>query len=221
MRPAAAFALLILLAFGTLLFTNRFYHSNPTPMDNPDPPPNIKAPESSQGATKTFDEVKKDAVQATLEVEGRGTMKLELYPEAAPKTVAHIVSLCKKDFYKGILFHRVMSGFVAQAGDPESKKYQPSDLQGLDEKAIGEKYHLGGGGSGSSVPLEKGLPHSEFSIGLARSNAEDSGDSQFYINLNNNNNLDAAYCVFGRITSGQDVATAIQAGDRITRFSVP
>lgn len=220
MRPAAGFALLILLAFGTLLFTSRFYRSDRPSYEEP-PPPNVQAPPSPGGMTKTFDEVKDSAIKATLEVEGRGTMQIELYPKAAPKTVEQIVKLCKENFYEGVLFHRVVSGFVAQAGDPGSKKLTPADLKGMDENQVAEKYQLGSGGTGAQIPLEVGLPHDQFSIGMARSNDPNSGDCQFYINLNANHTLDANYCVFGRIVSGQEIAPDIQIGDKIKRFSVP
>jgi cyclophilin family peptidyl-prolyl cis-trans isomerase len=148
-------------------------------------------------------------------------MTLELYPKAAPKTVAHFIELAKKGFYEGILFHRVEEGFVAQAGDPTSKKYQPSDLAGMTSEQVTEKYQLGGAGSGENVPLEAKLPHLANSIGLARADPPDSGDSQFYINLKDNAPLDSEYCVFGRIVSGADVAPKIKIGDRIKRLSVP
>ena len=219
MRPAVGFALLILLAFGTLLFTSRFYKSSRLPYE--DPPPNIQAPPTQGGMTKTFEEVANGAIKATVEVEGRGTMQIELYPKAAPKTVEQIVKLCKKNFYEGILFHRVVSGFVAQAGDPGSKKHKTSELKGLTSDDVSAKFQLGSGGTGAQIPLEVGLPHSQFSLGMARSEAEDSGDCQFYINLNANNSLDAKYCVFGRIVSGQEIATEIAIGDKIKRFSIP
>lgn len=219
MRPAVGFALLILLAFGILLITSPFSKTSRLP--NEEPPPNVQAPPSPGGMTKTFDQVQEGAIKATLEVEGRGTMQIELYPKAAPKTVEQIVKLCKQNFYEGILFHRVMSGFVAQAGDPDSKKHKTSELKGLTSEDVSAKFHLGEGGTGAQIPLEVGLPHEQFSLGMARSKERNSGDSQFYINLNANNSLDADYCVFGRIVSGQEIATEIAIGDKIKRFSVP
>lgn len=220
MRPAVGFALLILLAFGTLLFTNQFSHTSRLPYEEPEtPPPNVKAPPSPGGNTKTFDQVQEGKIKATLE--GRGTMQIELYPKAAPKTVEQIVKLCKQNFYEGILFHRVVSGFVAQAGDPGSKKINPADIKGLTSEDVSAKFQLGSGGTGAQIPLEIGLPHEQFSLGMARSNDPNSGDCQFYINLNANNNLDSGYCVFGRIVSGQEIATDIAIGDKIKRFSVP
>jgi cyclophilin family peptidyl-prolyl cis-trans isomerase len=219
MRPVIGFTLLILIAAGVLLLTSPAHKSVPPAFEDTSSPQNT-APQT-KGATKTFEEVTEGAIKATLEIEGRGTMQVELYPKAAPKTVEQIVKLCKQNFYKDILFHRVVSGFVAQAGDPGSKKHKPSELKGLSSDEVGAKFQLGSGGTGASVPLETGLPHAQFSLGMARSSDPNSGDCQFYINLNANHNLDAEYCVFGRIVSGEEIAATIEIGDKITRFSVP
>lgn len=153
-------------------------------------------------------------------IEKRGTLTIELQPKAAPKTVAHFLKLVDKKFYDGILFHRVVPGFVAQAGDPGSKKYKPSDLSALSPEEIGEKYQLGGGGSGGNVPLEAKLPHDRGTLGLARSSDPDSGDSQFFFNLVPNHSLDSGYCVFGKIVKGENVMDKIQNGDRIKSVRV-
>ncbi len=172
------------------------------------PPAQVAA---APGSEKSFDAVKDGAIKATLVVDGRGTIVVELYPKAAPKTVAHITELIKSHFYDGIKFHRVVPGFVVQAGDPKSKNMDPSQFT-----ASG----IGSNGSGTTVPLEAKLPHLKNSIGLARSQAEDSGDSQFYFNLNTNAALDGQYCVFGKIVSGEDVPEKIQIGDKITSFTL-
>lgn len=153
-------------------------------------------------------------------IEKRGTVSIELLPKSAPKTVAHFLKLTEKKFYDGILFHRVVPGFVAQAGDPASKKYKPSDLNGLSSEEIGNKFQLGSGGSGANVPLEAKTPHDRGTLGLARSQAPDSGDSQFFLNLVPNHSLDGNYCVFGKVTKGLDVMDKIQNGDRITSIRV-
>lgn len=176
------------------------------------PTPVTAAPVSSADAAKAFDAAKEGAIKATLVIEGRGTMEMELYPKAAPKTVAHIVDLCKKDFYTGIKVHRVEPGFVIQAGDPESKDVTPDQF---------EAAHIGTHGSGAEVPLEASLPHVAGSVGLARSTDPNSGDSQFYINLKNNDALNGQYCVFGRVVKGAEIADRVEKGDKITRFSVP
>lgn len=172
--------------------------------------PPVPGVPSADGA-KAFDAVKEGAIRATLVVDGRGTIVMELYPKAAPKTVAHFVELIKSHFYDGTKFHRVEPGFVVQGGDPQSKNLDAAQFK---EKQIGTH------GSGTTVPLEAKLPHLKNTIGLARSNAEDSGDSQFYFNLNVNPSLDGKYCVFGKIVSGEDVPDKIQIGDKITSFIV-
>src|SRR5581483_10839430 len=141
----------------------------------------------------------------------RGAMTLELYPKAAPKTVEHIVALAKKGFYDGIKFHRVVPGFVIQAGDPESKEIGPEAF---------ESHQVGTHGSGATVPLEANLSNLQDSLGLARSQDPNSGDSQFYINLADNTPLDGQYCVFGRIVRGADIAPKVRVGDRITRLRI-
>lgn len=180
-----------------------------------EPPPNTAAQQAAAAdpnRAKAFDKFKEGAIQATLEIENRGTMKLELYPKAAPKTVEHFVELAKKGFYNGIKFHRIVPNFVIQAGDPESKGVSPDDF---------DSHMIGTHGSGKMVPLEAKLPHVKDSIGLARAEDLDSGDSQFYINLADNAPLDGKYCVFGRVIEGADIAAKVEKGDKITRLSVP
>lgn len=154
----------------------------------------------------TFEQVKAGAQKATLEVEGRGKIVMELYPKAAPQTVAHFLDLCSRHFYEGIKFHRLEPGFVVQGGDPESKD---ASVEEFDAKSIGSH------DSGKTVPLEAHLLHKKYSIGLARSQSPNSGDCQFYFNLNDNPALDHQYCVFGMVVEGQDVVDKIQKGDVI------
>lgn len=159
-----------------------------------------------------FDKVKEGAVHITLEVEGRGKVMLELYPKAAPKTVAQITDLIKQKFYDGIKIHRIAtSPAVIQFGDPHSKEVEP-------EKFEAEK--IGSGGSGHMIPLEVLLPHVKYSIGMARAEAVDSGDSQIYINTEANPFLDGDYCVFGRVTSGMEILPSIKLGDKIKSMVV-
>ena len=235
-RPALALIALILLAFGIVALTGS-RHADPTPQEKDAQEQEqqkdamIKQAEEQKQKVQTlaaapnrqnaFDAVKTGAIRAKLEFEGHSPMTLEFYPQAAPKTVAHLSELINQHFYDGILVHRVEKGFVVQAGDPESKKLKPDDLRGMNSTDVRNKFHLGGGGSGKTVPLEAKLPHLPYSLGLARSQAEDSGDSQFYINLNDNGaSLDGKYCVFGRIIDGQKTADEIQIGDRIKSFTL-
>ncbi len=169
-----------------------------------------------------FDAAKDGSVRATMVIDGKGTMELELYPKAAPKTVEQFTRLCKQHFYDGVLVHRKAADpSIFQTGDPESRSLDPARLRGKTTDEVTAEFHLGRQGSGSTVPLEAKLPNTAFSIGLARGSDPNSGDSQFYVNLNDNSALDGQYCVFGRVMRGQDVAGKVEIGDRIQRLSVP
>jgi cyclophilin family peptidyl-prolyl cis-trans isomerase len=138
--------------------------------------------------------------KVSVVIEHRGTIVVEMEPRYSPK---------------GILFHRVLPNFVAQAGDPKSRSIDGAKLRGISDSEVAERYNLGGGGSGQTVPLENSLSHERGTLGLARSQSVDSGDSQFFFNLKANHDLDGGYCVFGKVVKGTDVMDAIQQGDRI------
>jgi cyclophilin family peptidyl-prolyl cis-trans isomerase len=239
MRPLLVLLGVILVAIGIAAATSRFHQSAP-------PLAEKYAEEERQEMEKqrsemmkkkaemearmkdpkrlaAFDDpgLKEGAVRVRLDIANRGVLTMELYPKVAPKTVAHFVALCKKNFYDRVLFHRVEKDFVIQAGDPTSKDIPDSEASALSAQELASKYpSLGSNGSGTNVPLEPGLPHLPFSVGLARSSARDSGDSQFYINLKDNVQLDNDYCIFGRVVEGQEVAKKVQVGDRITSLTV-
>lgn len=158
----------------------------------------------------------KPSPNLTIIVAKRGTILIELYPRAAPKTVAHILNLVNRKFYDGLLFHRMIPEFAVQTGDPKSRTIDGAKLRGLSDLQVARKFKLGNGGSGKAVPLEPRLPHERGTVALARSEDIDSGDSQFFFNLKANHNLDSAYCVFGKIIKGIDVMDKIELGDRIT-----
>jgi peptidylprolyl isomerase len=125
--------------------------------------------------------------------DGRVTIALD--PVAAPKTVAHIKELVRKGFYTNTPIHRVIPGFMAQMGDPTGTG--------------------GGPGSGTTVPAEFGpIPFERGTVGLARTEDPNSGDSQFFIMFARNDYLDGKYTVFGRVTDGMDVVDKIKAGTR-------
>jgi cyclophilin family peptidyl-prolyl cis-trans isomerase len=216
--PALGFIALIAVAIGIAAFSSRVHpggdlppseQPDPSTQNKPAPPPPAKPGDPNRA--KAFDAVKTGAIRATLEIADRGTIVMEFYPQAAPKTVAHITDLIKKKFYDGIKIHRVEPGFVVQMGDPVTKNLSPDQFQ-----ASGAGSH----GSGSTVPLEAKLPHLPYSVGLARSQSEDSGDSQFYFSLKDNASLDGRYCVFGMVTQGQDVVDKLQIGDVIKSFTL-
>ncbi|CEK19608.1 peptidylprolyl isomerase [Chthonomonas calidirosea] len=144
--------------------------------------------------------------EVALHFANKGTVVIELFPKQAPKTVAHILELVRKKFYNGIKVHRVEPGFVVQLGDPETKGLPPSQFA---------THAIGTHGSGTTVPLEAGLPNNKGTVGLARTQDPNSGDSQFYFNLSNNNFLDGKYCVFGKVVRGMNVVEHLQIGDTL------
>ena len=158
-----------------------------------------------------------------LKVAGRGRVLIELYQKDAPKTVAQFLRLSRNGFYKGILFHRVRPGFVAQAGDPGTRKLKAKDLIGAtDNDGRYQQLGIGGGGSGRKIPFEYNNRRHEpgtLSMGLSGPRS-DTADSQFFIDLVRNRALDGDYCVFGRVIEGMDVVQRIQQGDRIEAVSV-
>lgn len=130
----------------------------------------------------------------------QGTIEVELYQSATPKTVANFVSLARSGFYNNLVWHRIVNGFVIQTGDP------------LTRTGGGDRSLWGTGGSPQTVPLEidSSLHNSIGYLGMARSSDPNSGSSQFYINLADNSaSLDRNYTVFGKVTSGMEVALAI------------
>jgi peptidylprolyl isomerase len=125
--------------------------------------------------------------------DGRVTIALD--PTLAPKTVAHIQALVRKGFYNNTPIHRVIPGFMAQMGDPTGTG--------------------GGPGSGTTVPAEFGpTPFERGTVGLARTEDPNSGDSQFFIMFAANDYLNGKYTAFGKVTEGMDVVDKIKAGTR-------
>ena len=131
----------------------------------------------------------------TFEMENGDIMKAELYPEVAPNTVNNFVSLVKKGFYDGLIFHRVISGFMIQGGDPEG---------------------TGIGGPGYSIKGEfaqngvaNNLVHDAGVLSMARAMHPDSAGSQFFIMHEKSPHLDGAYAAFGKITEGMDIVNKI------------
>ena len=134
----------------------------------------------------------------------QGRMVVQLFPKAAPDTVANFIKLAESGFYNNLVWHRIVAGFVIQTGDPTSRN------GGGDPMAWGQT------GSGLTVRLEanpttvaEGYVNDVGYVGMARGASRDSGSSQFYINLANNAPLNENYTVFGKVISGLDVAMAI------------
>lgn len=160
--------------------------------------------------SEEFNPPREGVMTTVLTVQGKGDITIELYPKAAPKTVAEFVRLIKSRYYDGIKFHRVEPDFVVQAGDPQSR------TKPLDDPMMGS------GGSGQTIPFETNqLGHVTGAVAMALKAARsDTGDGQFFINLKPNHFLDGNYCVFGKVTNGMDVVKKIAKGDTIAQFVV-
>lgn len=131
----------------------------------------------------------------TITMENGDIIKAELYPEIAPQSVNNFISLINKKFYDGVIFHRVIKGFMIQGGDPEG---------------------TGCGGPGYSIKGEfsangfkNDLKHTEGVLSMARTMIPDSAGSQFFIMHKNSPHLDGQYAAFGKVIEGMDVVNKI------------
>lgn len=136
----------------------------------------------------------------TITMENNEEIMIELYPDIAPNTVANFVSLVEDGFYDGLIFHRVIPGFMIQGGDPEG---------------------TGTGGPGYSIPgefssngFENDLVHERGVLSMARSSHPDSAGSQFFIMTENSPHLDGEYAAFGQVTEGMDAVDTIVTEER-------
>ena len=139
------------------------------------------------------------ALTATIDTD-RGPIKLELYPEKAPLTVANFVNLAKRGFYDGLNFHRVIDSFMIQGGCPQGR---------------------GTGGPGYKFEDEtrNGVPHQRGSLSMANAGPNTNG-SQFFITHIKTDWLDGKHTVFGKVTEGLDVVDAVKQGDLITKVTI-
>ena len=149
------------------------------------------------------------ALTAVITLEKGGDITIELFSADAPKTVESFVKLARDGFYDGTTFHRVIPGFVAQAGDPLSKTLPAGDPR------------LGTGGPGFQLKAEfNKQKHDRGVVAMARGRDADSAGSQFYITLGPAPHLDGQYTVFGRVTNGMNVVDSIKLNDRIKTIKI-
>lgn len=135
----------------------------------------------------------------TFTMENGDVMKAELYPDVAPNTVNNFISLVKKGFYDGLIFHRVIAGFMIQGGDPEG-----SGMGGPGYSIKGEFNYNG---------VENNLKHSRGVLSMARAQHPDSAGSQFFIMHADAPHLDGQYAAFGKLVEGEDVLDSIASID--------
>jgi cyclophilin family peptidyl-prolyl cis-trans isomerase len=140
----------------------------------------------------------------------KGTIEIETYPNEAPKSVAHILGLVKRNFYNGLRVHRVEPGFVVQFGDPQTRDMTRRDRWGTQ-------------GSGRPIGAAEMNPkrtHRLGAVALAHAGDPRLADSQMYITLAPVPRLDGGYTVFGQVISGMDVVQKLQVTDVIRRATV-
>ena len=140
------------------------------------------------------------ATNITIEMESGGVITAELYPDIAPITVENFVTLAKKGFYDGLIFHRVIPGFMIQGGCPDG---------------------TGTGGPGHTIKgefaangIKNDLIHERGVMSMARTNIPDSAGSQFFIMVKASPHLDKQYAAFGKVLTGMDEVDKIVAAER-------
>ena len=133
----------------------------------------------------------------TITMENGGVIEGELYPDKAPQSVYNFIDLCKHNFYDGLIFHRVISGFMIQGGCPDG-----TGMGGPGYCIKGEFFFNG---------VENNLKHKRGVLSMARSQSPNSAGSQFFIMHQDARHLDGQYAAFGKVTSGLDVVDAIAA----------
>ncbi len=138
---------------------------------------------------------------ATIEIEGYGTIKAELYGKTAPTSVNNFVELANKGFYTGLTFHRIMEGFMMQGGAPKG------DGTGGNEDARGNEINIFGEFTANG--FENNLLHKKGVLSMARGNDMDSASSQFFIMHEDYPSLDGKYAAFGMVIEGQDIVDKI------------
>src|SRR4051794_12800095 len=155
------------------------------PPASPPPLPSIAAPPEVAA---------NPANKLTLALSNGGTVMIQMRPDLAPNQVDRIQTLVRRGFYDGLIFHRVIPGFMAQGGDPKGTGEGGSDLPDMKAEF-------------TAVPFLRGT------VGAARSESPDSANSQFFIMFGPNHTLDGKYTVFGRVISGMDAVDKIAPGE--------
>lgn len=154
-----------------------------------------------KGNEVSLEKYKTDNPVVAMYIEKYGSVVMELYPDKAPNTVNNFISLIKSGFYDNNTFHRLVTGFVLQGGDPDG---------------------TGAGGPGYSIKgefsdngFENDLKHEKGIISMARSADNDSAGSQFFIMLDKSEYLDGKYAAFGKVIDGFDIIEKIEKNERV------
>ena len=153
------------------------------------------AEETTDASSEEDTELLTGLHHVTIDVKDYGTISLELDADTAPISVTNFINLAKDGFYDGLTFHRIISGFMIQGGDPKG-----NGTGGSDQTIKGEFSENG---------VENDISHVRGTISMARANDPDSASSQFFIVHEDSTFLDGQYAAFGHVTDGMDVVDAI------------
>jgi dolichyl-diphosphooligosaccharide---protein glycosyltransferase len=201
---AIVVALIVVAGSGVYLYGTRAQTvssstSTATTFANPSCTPSTST--SSGGANGTY----------ALICTNLGLVEVQLFPADAPQTVANFVKLANSGFYNDLVWHRIVPGFVIQAGDPNTKNGQ------------GNRSTWGQGTSGTNLPFENNsLPEAVGALAMASTGSKVGGSSQFFINLvDNSASLDGNYVVFGQVINGMSVVNALAKVPTNTTSSSP
>nr|WP_316626602.1 peptidylprolyl isomerase [uncultured Ruminococcus sp.] len=195
-------ALALMLAFSAVTFSACSGKSTSSTEATKKAETAATAAQVTTAAPATADEATGEVIKAVIDVKDYGVIKLDLYPDVAPKTVANFKKLTESGFYDGLTFHRIMEGFMIQGGDPKG-----NGTGGSDEEIFGEFTANG---------FTNNLSHTRGVISMARNSVSmDSASSQFFIVQQDSTFLDGQYASFGKVTEGMEVV------DQITKDAKP
>ena len=195
-------ALALMLAFSAVTFSACSGKSTSSTEATKKAETAATAAQVTTAAPATADEATGEVIKAVIDVKDYGVIKLDLYPDVAPKTVANFKKLTESGFYDGLPFHRIMEGFMIQGGDPKG-----NGTGGSDEEIFGEFTANG---------FTTNLSHTRGVISMARNSVSmDSASSQFFIVQQDSTFLDGQYASFGKVTEGMEVV------DQITKDAKP
>ena len=154
-----------------------------------------KVEEKAEAPEKSLEELCANKMFFTIEMENGDVMKGEVYPDLAPETVENFVSLCDANFYEGLIFHRVIPGFMIQGGgfDVDMNQKEAESIKGEFDS------------NGFTNPLK----HDKGVLSMARTQVKDSASSQFFIMHEKSPHLDGEYAAFGKITEGLEIIDKI------------
>lgn len=202
----------ILVVVSTVWYTNQKIAQQKTTVSGTAPASTTNDTDPTKSAANISNEEKKmsydmtvqsdglSKATATMTLEKGGVIKWRFFANEAPNTAKRIAQLISEGFYNGIVFHRVVPGFVVQGGDPTG---------------------TGMSGSGTKLKAEfNSIKHEPGIVSMARTQDPDSADSQFFMMLGRTPHLDNQYTVFAKIVEGGDLVPSIKQGDKIKTFTI-